>query len=58
MTIYKKQGDGLIGNKIICEARQISSIKVINKSERHKSQRIILRDNTQCIIDRELKFIK
>ena len=58
MTIYKNQGDSLIGNKIICEARQISSIKVINKSGRHKSQRIILRDNAQCIIDRELKFIK
>ncbi|MGZ7120239.1 MAG: hypothetical protein ACXVH2_11070 [Methanobacterium sp.] len=62
------KGDRIIGeaNKsLICasqsmivEARRISDVKIIVKSGRHKAQRIILRDNAMCMVDKKLKFIK
>ena len=38
---------GKTGDKIICEARQIKGHKIINKTGRHKTQRIILKDNSK-----------
>ena len=58
MKIKKKRGDTLTANKIICEARQIGNITIINKSGRHKAQRTNLKDNATAIIEKELKFIK
>lgn len=57
MTIYTKIGDTIKEDKIICESRKISDITKINKSGRHKAQRITLRDNAMCIIEREVHFI-
>ena len=51
--IYKK-GDILRGKKIECNARKISRPKKINKSGRHKTQSIVLVDNVECEIIREL----
>lgn len=47
-----------IDGELIGEARKISDIKVIVKSGRHKAQRIILRDNAMCMVDKKLKYIK
>ncbi|OPY24856.1 MAG: hypothetical protein A4E27_01118 [Methanobacterium sp. PtaU1.Bin242] len=47
-----------MGDRIIAEARKISDVKVITKSGRHKAQRVILRDNAYCLIDKKIKFIK
>ena len=58
MTTYTEVGDIIIGNRIIAEARKTTDVKVIVKSGRHKSQRIILKDNAKCIIDKKLKYIK
>ncbi|WP_413861786.1 hypothetical protein [Methanobrevibacter sp. UBA417] len=58
MSTYTKAGDTIKGDKIIAEARQIGKIVIINKSGRHKAQRISLKDNAKCIIERELRFIK
>lgn len=54
MTTYTKKGDAIIGNHIIADARKIYSPRIINKSGRHKTQRIILKDNVKCIIDKEI----
>jgi hypothetical protein len=56
--IHTKKGDTIKGDRIIGEARKISDVKVIVKSGRHKAQRITLRDNAMCLIDKKLKIIK
>ena len=56
--IYTKKGDTLKGDKIVAEARKISDPVVIVKSGRHKSQRVILKDNALCRIAKKYKFIK
>ena len=58
IEVYTNEGTIIKGDRITCEARKISDIQVIAKSGRHKAQRIILRDNAMCLIDKKLKFIK
>lgn len=58
MVIYTKTGTMIKGDRIIAEARRISDVRVIVKSGRHKAQRITLKDNTMCYIDKKLKFIR
>lgn len=52
VKIYTEEGDAIKGDRIIEEARKVSDIRVIVKSERHKVQRIILKDNAMCILDK------
>jgi hypothetical protein len=54
---HTNEGDTIKGDRIIGEAHKLSDIKVIVKTGRHKAQRIILRDNAMCIIDKKLKII-
>jgi len=56
--VHTDVGDMIKGDRIIGESRRISDIKVIIKSGRHKAQRIILKDNAMCLIDKKLKFVK
>ena len=56
MATYTEKGTIIKGNQIACEARKIGKIQLITKSGRHKSQRIILKDNTECIIVKPLKM--
>ena len=58
MVEYTDERTIIKGDRIIGEARKISDVQVIVKSGRHKTQRIILRDNVMCLIDKKLKFIK
>ena len=58
MTIYTQTGTIRKGDRIIAEARKISDVRVIVKSGRHKAQRITLKDNAMCYIDKKLKFIR
>ncbi|MBM3702990.1 MAG: hypothetical protein FJW63_08400 [Actinobacteria bacterium] len=58
VKVYTNEGDTIKGDRIIGEARKISDIQVIVKSGRHKAQRIILRDNAVCMIDKKLKYLK
>lgn len=58
MSTYTEIGDTIIGDKIIAEARNISNIIVIAKTNQHKSQRITLKDNAKCIIDKKAHFLK
>ena len=55
MATYIKKGDRLRGEKIKCEARKISNPIPINKSGRHKSQRIHFSNNAECVIEKETK---
>ncbi len=58
MTTHTEIGDRLIGDTIICEARQIKAKPPINKSARHKAQRIVLKDNAEATITKKARFIK
>lgn len=55
MTTHLKKGDKLKGEKIRCEARKINSLKPGPKTSRHKTQRVILRNNAECEIEIETK---
>lgn len=55
MPTYLKKGDKLKSDKITCEARKISNPRPVNKSGRHKTQQIYLKDNAECIIEKETK---
>lgn len=57
MVVIDNINDKLIGDKVVCEARQVNGPKVINKSGRHKAQRVTLKDNVECIIIKKAKFI-
>ena len=47
MPTYSEIGDRLIGDTIVCEARQIKTKPPISKTNRHKAQRIVLKDNAK-----------
>lgn len=55
MRTYLKKGDKVKGEKITCYARKISGPDTLPKTNRHKTQRIILKNNAECIIDKESK---
>ena len=57
MTTLDNEEDKLIGDKIVCEARKVIGPDLINKSGRHKSQRVTLKDNARCIIIKKARFI-
>ena len=57
MPTYIEIGDRLIGDTIICEARQIKVKSPINKSGRHKAQRIVLKDNAEAAITKKARFV-
>lgn len=58
MPTYSEIGDRLVGDTIVCEARQIRTKPPINKSARHKAQRIVLKDNAEATIVKKARFIK
>ena len=57
MPTYSEIGDKIIGDKIVCEARQIKTQAPINKSGRHKSQRVVLKDNAEATVLKKGKFL-
>jgi hypothetical protein len=57
MVTYIKKGDAIFGNKVIADARRIYTPRIINKSGRHKTQRIVLKDNVRCVIDKEIRNV-
>ncbi|MDL2270493.1 hypothetical protein LJC03_01640 [Methanobrevibacter sp. OttesenSCG-928-I08] len=58
MVTYTDEGTIIKGNRIVAEARKLSKPKVINKTGRHKSIKIVLTDNAECTIIKKLKFLK
>jgi len=58
MNIYTNKGDSIKGAAIIGEARKITDPIIISKTGRHKSQRVVLKDNAFCRIAKKLKYIK
>ena len=55
MTTCFKKGDMLKGEKIYCEARKVNSLKLAPRTGRHKIQRLMLRNNAECVIEKETK---
>lgn len=58
MNTFYEEGDTIKGDTLVGEARSISKPIVIVKSGRHKAQRIVLRENALCRIEKKLRFIK
>ena len=58
MPTYSEIGDRIIGDTIVCESRQIKIKPPINKSARHKAQRIVLKDNAEATVLKKARFIK
>jgi len=58
MSNYTKEGTTIEGDRIVGEARKISDPVTIVKTGRHKSQRIILKDDAMCRIAKKYRFIK
>ena len=55
MATYLKKGDRLKGEKIYCESRKVNPLKPSPKTGRHKIQRLMLRNNAECVIEKETK---
>ena len=56
MPNYQSKSDSISGEKIIAQARKISSPRVVNRTGDHKGQMIELKDNAFCIIDTPFKY--
>lgn len=48
---HRDANHGVIGERIVVDARQISDIRVINRSGRHKAQTTVLRDDARAWIE-------
>ncbi len=58
MKDHLDEGDTIRGYRIYAEARKISDSTVINKTGRHRAQRVILLDNAMARIERKLKWLE
>jgi hypothetical protein len=57
MRIYTQEGDTIVGDILVGETRAISKPTLIIRTGRHKAQRIILRENARCRIEKKLRLI-
>lgn len=57
MNVYTEEGDTIVGDVLVGEARKVSKPAVIVKTGRHKAQRIVLRGDAKCRIEKKLRFI-
>jgi hypothetical protein len=55
MTILHRVGDGIRGERIICEAHKIEEPQLFRMTGMHRGQRNVVKGNATCIIDRELQ---
>ena len=55
MGIYLKKGDTIKGEKIICNSRKVSGPNTLPKTNRHKTQQVVLKNNAECCIEIETK---
>ena len=58
MTTYTETGNSALEDRLIAEARKISDMTIIVKSGKYKAQRMKLKDDAICIVDKKLHFIK
>ena len=57
MSVYTEEGDTIVGDVLVGEARKVSKPAVIVRTGRHKAQRIVLREAAKCRIEKKLRFI-
>ena len=57
MATYSEIGDSIIGDTIICGARQVRKKPPIHKSGRHKIQNVVLKDNANATILKRSRFL-
>lgn len=58
MNTYIKEGDTIVGDTIVGEARKMIGPTVIVSSGRHRAMRIVLKENARCRIEKKLRFIR
>ena len=57
MSVYTEEGDTIVGDVLVGEARKVSKPAVIVKTGRHKAQRIVPREAAKCRIEKKVRFI-
>lgn len=55
MVTQLSKGDKIKGEKIRGKARKIKILKPSPKTSRHKTQRVLLKNNAECVIEIETK---
>ncbi len=57
MTVLYEEGDAIKGDKILCEARKIGKPKIKHATGRHKTQQLVLWENSFAVIEKKLRFL-
>ncbi|MGA7793937.1 MAG: hypothetical protein WCA19_12940 [Candidatus Acidiferrales bacterium] len=57
-NVHHETGDALAGEKIIAEARDISTPIRAHGTSKHQIQEIVLRRNAFCVIDRAFSAVE
>jgi len=55
MPTYYNHGDAIEGDRIVCQFRGISKVRLISGTHTHRAQELTLRD-AYCIITKPLRF--
>lgn len=55
MATHLKKGDKIKGEKIICNARKVSGPDILPKTNHHKTQQVVLKNNAECVVEKETK---
>ncbi len=55
--VYHLAGEGIAGERIIAEAREIGEPVVVPGSSAHRIQEIVLKRNALCVIDRPFEAV-
>jgi hypothetical protein len=56
MPVYREERDAIEGEVISCQARAIGKIRVVRGTSTHRIQRVIIRRNAYCIIDKPIRL--
>lgn len=51
VTWHEQEGDGLLGKRIVADARKVVGPHVINRSGRHKASMLIMKNDARAWIE-------
>ena len=58
MTVHKKEGDALLGDRIAVKARRIGKTRLIEDTSAHRCQSTKLRGSAYCVIESPLRSVR
>jgi len=56
MATYYNDGDGIEGERIVCEFQKIGKVTLISATHTHRGKRVTL-TNAYCVITKPLRFL-